>query len=128
MKVAVVGIRGLDDYNTVKKVLDRYKENITEIVSGGAMGVDRMSVKWAKENQKKYTEYLPQYDKYPSRIAPIMRNTQIVDRSDKVIAFWNGKSKGTLDSIKKAQKQKKLFLVVPVNNKTNNLKQNKIKL
>lgn len=127
MKVAVVGIRSLGDYNVVKKVLDKYNEHISEIVSGGAKGVDQMAIKWAKDNNKKYTEFYPQYDKHPTRIAPILRNTQIIDHSDKVIAFWNGSSKGTLDSIKKAQKKNKLFLVVPVNNLSKQ-QQNKIKL
>ena len=60
-------------------------------------------VEYAKENGIKLTELVPQYEQY-GRAAPIVRNKEIVDYSDKIIAFWNGKSKGTLSVIKYAQK------------------------
>ena len=67
------------------------------------MGVDRCAAEYAKENGIKLTELVPQYEQY-GRAAPIVRNKEIVDYSDKIIAFWNGKSKGTLSVIKYAQK------------------------
>ena len=67
------------------------------------MGVDRCAAEYAKENGIKLTEFVPQYEQY-GRAAPIVRNKEIVDYSDKIIAFWNGKSKGTLSVIKYAQK------------------------
>ena len=67
------------------------------------MGVDRCAAEYAKENGIKLTELVPQYEQY-GRAAPIVRNKEIVDYSDKIIAFWDGKSKGTLSVIKYAQK------------------------
>jgi len=40
------------------------------------------------------TEFLPEYHTY-GRVAPLKRNLQIIDYSDVIIAFWNGKSSGT---------------------------------
>ena len=46
---------------------------------------------------------MPEYERY-GRGAPIVRNKQIVDYADEVVAFWDGKSKGTLSVIKYCEK------------------------
>ena len=102
MKVAIVGSRDLTDIP-----LERYMPNdAEEIVSGGAMGVDRCAAEYAKSKGLRLTEFLPQYQRY-KRGAPIIRNKQIVDYSDKILVFWNGKSKGTLSVIQYAKKVEK---------------------
>ena len=45
----------------------------------------------------------PRYDLY-KRYAPLKRNDKMVDICDKVIAFWDGKSKGTKHTIDYARK------------------------
>ncbi len=97
MKIAVVGSRGI----TVQDI-GKYLCKVDEIVSGGAVGVDACAAEYARGNGIKLTEFLPRYDLY-GRAAPILRNRQIVDYADKVIAFWDGRSKGTLSVIKYAQ-------------------------
>lgn len=106
MKIAIVGLR-----NVVVSDIGRYISNVEEIVSGGAVGVDRCAAEYAKENGIKLTVFLPQYKLY-GRAAPIIRNKEIVDYSDKIIAFWNGSSKGTLSVIKYAQKTGKQCEIV----------------
>ena len=98
MKIAVVGSRSV----TVSDI-GKYISNAEEIVSGGAVGVDCCAAKYAKEHGIRLTEFVPQYERY-GRAAPIVRNKEIVDYSDKIIAFWDGNSKGTLSVIKYAQK------------------------
>ena len=98
MKIAIVGSR-----NIAVADIGKYISHVEEIVSGGAAGVDSCAAEYAKERGIKLTVFLPQYDRY-GRAAPIMRNKEIVDYSDKIIAFWNGSSKGTLSTIKYAQK------------------------
>lgn len=105
MKVAIVGSRNLTV--DLKKFLP---ENIKVIVSGGAIGIDTFAKNYALENNIQLIEFLPNYKLYGIK-APLIRNTQIVEYSDVVFAFWDGKSKGTLDTIKKTQLyNKKLFL------------------
>ena len=65
--------------------------------------MDLCAAEYAKKHKLKLTEFLPQYELY-GRAAPIIRNKKIVDYADKVIAFWNGSSKGTLSVIKYAEK------------------------
>lgn len=107
MKLAIVGSRNLTNI-----VLDRYiSEEVKEIVSGGAVGVDQIAAEYAKNNAIKFTEFLPEYERY-GRAAPIVRNKKIVDYADKIIVFWNGESKGTLSVINYAKKIGKTVEVV----------------
>lgn len=90
MKVAVIGSRGLS-----VTYLGRYlPKNTTEIVSGGAKGVDTSAREYALSHGIKLTEFLPEYTKY-GRSAPLKRNITIIEYSDIVLAFWDGKSRGT---------------------------------
>ena len=106
MKIAVVGSR-----NIVIKDIGEYISNCEEIVSGGAVGVDSCTAEYAKRKGLRLTVFLPQYELY-GRAAPIVRNKKIVDYADKVIAFWDGSSKGTLSVIKYAEKAGKPCEVV----------------
>lgn len=106
MKIAVVGSRDITVEDIGKYILD-----CDEIVSGGARGVDSSAADYARRNGIKLTEFLPDYERY-GRAAPIVRNRLIVDYSDAVIAFWNGRSKGTLSVIKYAEKAGKECRVI----------------
>lgn len=90
MRVAIVGSRGLkvDD-------LEKYlPDHVTEIISGGARGVDSCAREYANRKSIHLTEYLPNYKKY-GRGAPLRRNITIVENADLVLAFWDGQSHGT---------------------------------
>ncbi len=108
MKIAVIGSR-----NIVGIDIEKYASDADEIVSGGAVGVDTCAAEYARANSLKLTVFLPEYERY-GRGAPIVRNKQIVDYADKVIAFWDGKSKGTLSVIKYAEKVGKECEIVRV--------------
>ncbi len=108
MKIAVIGSRGLrvDD---LRKYLP---ENTTEIVSGGAKGVDTSAKEYAEKNNIKLTEFLPEYEKY-GRGAPLRRNLQIIGYADEVLAFWDGTSRGTkyvIDNCKKQNKKVSVYI------------------
>lgn len=95
MKVAVIGSRGL----TVKNLENYLPAGTTEIVSGGAVGVDTSAKEYARSNNLKLTEFLPEYEKY-GRKAPLKRNIKIIEYANTVLAFWDGKSHGTAFVIK----------------------------
>ena len=101
MKVTIVGSRSISVAD-----IGIYISDEDEIVSGGAVGVDSCAAEYAKKKGLKLTVFLPQYEKY-GRAAPIVRNKEIVDYAEKIIAFWDGKSRGTLSVIKYAEKMGK---------------------
>ncbi len=99
MKVAVIGSRNLT-VNNLEKYLP---PETTEIVSGGAKGIDTCAREYAVLQGIKLTEFLPDYEKH-QRQAPLLRNITIIQYSDLVIAFWDGTSRGTkfvIDNCKK---------------------------
>lgn len=107
MKVAMIGSRSI-------KICDPEKYmpcGVTEIVSGGAKGVDACAAEYAKKNGLKLTEFLPRYERY-KRGAPLVRNMEIIMYADKVIAFWDGKSKGTKYVIEKCRSMNKDITVI----------------
>lgn len=100
MKVAVIGSRGL----RVDHLEDYLPEGVTEIVSGGAKGVDACAREYALAHGLKLTEFLPEYKKY-GRGAPLRRNITIIEHADLVLAFWDGKSRGTIYVIDNCKKR-----------------------
>lgn len=109
MKVAVIGSRNLTITN-----LEMYlPENVTEIVSGGAKGIDTCAREYARAKGIELKEFLPEYKKY-GRGAPLRRNLEIIEYADMVLAFWDGRSKGTnyvIETCKKRKKEIKVFLM-----------------
>ena len=110
MKIGVVGSRNFDDYKKLEKELNKI-EGITEIVSGGAKGADTLAREFAEKNDIKLTEFKPDYEQY-GRGAPIRRNKKIVEYSDQIIAFWDGESRGTKNTIDIAEKQDKPIIII----------------
>lgn len=106
MKVAVIGSRGLEIEN-----LEEYlPKETTEIISGGAKGIDTCARNYAKSHGIKLTEILPEYEKF-GRAAPLKRNDQIIEYADLILAFWDGKSRGTRYVIEESQKSGKRIKV-----------------
>ena len=98
MKVAVIGSRNL----TVSNLEKYLPAGVTEIVSGGARGVDTSAREYARAHGLPCTEFLPEYGKY-GRAAPLKRNLQIIEYADHVLAFWDGESRGTAYVIRKCR-------------------------
>lgn len=106
MKLAIIGSRSLYISNLSKYI----PTGVTEIVSGGARGIDTCARNYALENGIKLTEFLPNYQLY-GRIAPLKRNIQIVDFADKILALWDGKSTGTVYTVRQARLKNKKVTV-----------------
>lgn len=107
MKVAIIGSRGLH----VNDFTPYLPDGVTEIVSGGARGIDTSAREYAKWHNLKLTEFLPEYDKYGGKSAPHIRNDKIIDYADIVLAFWDGRSRGTRSVIEKCKQRGKKVIV-----------------
>ena len=107
MKIGIVGSRSLE-CNNIEIYIPK---ECSEIISGGAKGIDSCVANYAKAKNIKLTEILPEYKKY-GRAAPLVRNKIIVESSDRLVVFWDGKSKGTKFVIDYAAKIKKTCIVI----------------
>jgi predicted Rossmann fold nucleotide-binding protein DprA/Smf involved in DNA uptake len=129
MIYAVIGSRSFNNYKLLKETLDKHND-IGEIVSGGAVGSDSLAEKYAKENKIPFKVFKPNWQDFSepcviktnqygdfNALAGLKRNQLIIDYCDKVIAFWDGKSRGSKDSINKAQQQGKQVIIIKVGEK-----------
>ncbi len=109
MKIGIIGSRNI--------IIDNIKEylpcDVTEMVSGGAKGIDQCAREYAIAENIKLTEFLPDYGRY-GRYAPLERNIRIINYADRIIALWDGKSKGTkhiIDNCKKMNKKIEVIII-----------------
>ena len=109
VKLAVIGSR---NFPTIR-LADYIPSHVTEIVSGGARGIDRQARKFAEENRIPLTEFLPDYRRY-GRGAPLRRNREIAAYADECLAFWDGTSRGTAHTIEQFRLiGKKITVITP---------------
>lgn len=73
--------------------------DVEVVISGHAQGADKSGEDWANANGVK-VEYFPA-DWSKGRSAGVLRNAQMAKAADALIALWDGKSKGTLDMIRR---------------------------
>ena len=100
LRVAVIGSR-----NIQKADLSRYLPAETAmLISGGAVGVDTLAEEYAAQRGLPIRIFRPNYALY-GRKAPLVRNRQIVDCADLVIALWDGSSTGTVYTVNYAQER-----------------------
>ena len=114
MNIAIVGGRDFNDYTLLKESILAYIDahgKPENIVSGGAKGADTLAAQFATEMGIPLLVFKPDYQK-SGRGATLVRNTQIIENAEVVFAFWNGQSKGTNDSIKKAKKLEKELHII----------------
>lgn len=110
MKIAIIGSRGWTDERRISDYIFALPKD-TIIVSGGARGVDSIAIKWAQFFDLKTQVFIPDWDAY-GKYAGLARNTNIVEVCDRLVAFWDGQSRGTMDSIMKARKAGKPVEVI----------------
>ena len=111
MKVAVIGSRLAPD-NASLLILRELPAHVSEIVSGGATGIDTAAEEVARSLSVPIRVFLPDYERYGKK-APLMRNLQIVEYADEVLAFWNGESRGTRHVIASCIQAGKPVRVIP---------------
>jgi len=107
MKVIIAGSRGFNNYETLCKVCDYMlsKQKEIEIVSGTASGADKLGELYAKLNEHSLKKFPADWDNI-GKSAGYVRNEQMAKYADALIAFWDGKSRGTKHMIDLATKYK----------------------
>ena len=107
MKIAINGSRGLH----VESFDEYLPEGVDEIVSGRAKGIDTDAERYANAKGIKLTVFKPQYSRFRGGATHI-RNKDIVNYSDEVLAFWDGSSRGTKSVIAYCHEKGKKVTVI----------------
>lgn len=109
MRLAIIGSRDCPPID-IASFLTHIPDTI---VSGGARGADTYARDFARQYNLHMIEYLPDYDKY-GQSAPFVRNRLIVENCDEVLAFWNGRSRGTKYTLDYAKQKGKPIKIVNI--------------
>lgn len=114
-KIIIAGGRDFNNYALLKgyvdKFLSTYPSDSIEIVSGNARGADKLGERYAKEHNLPVKLFPANWDKYGKR-AGYLRNQEMADYANMLIAFWDRKSKGTNHMINIAKKAGLIVKVV----------------
>lgn len=119
MRTIIAGSRTINDYEILEKVVRGIVWKPSLIISGGAMGVDKLGERYAKEHNLPLKIYPANWKKY-GKVAGFVRNWEMADNADALIAIWDGESRGTEHMIRTAEKRKLLVVVKIINQDQNN--------
>ena len=108
MKVIIAGSRGLRDQRIVTAAMQKaeFEKGIkpTAIICGEARGADLLGKRWAQANGIDVISMPAEWDKHGRSAGPI-RNGEMAELADALVAVWDGESVGTRDMIRKANKR-----------------------
>ncbi len=97
MKVIIAGGRDLHDHNLVTAAMNKFALDghvVTEVVSGGAKGIDLLGERWAVGHGLPVRVFPADWGKY-GRAAGPRRNETMAFYADFLVAVWDGESTGT---------------------------------
>lgn len=121
-RVLITGARTIDDINAVYAHMDLLLgaaedfPRVDVLLSGGQVGVDRIVESYARDNEIPFILFKP-YGLLDNKAAHstrhyFIRNKQMVDNSDWIIAFSDGVDAGTEDVINYARKRGKALTII----------------
>ncbi len=115
MKTIIAGPRYIDDYKILHLALQDINWTITEVVSGCANGVDQLGEKYANTYDIPIKRFPADWDRYDKR-AGYLRNKEMAEYADALLAIWDQKSKGTGMMIKLAEEKDLMVVVFDISN------------
>jgi len=104
MKVIIAGSRDFTDDEQLRAAIADAGFEILAVISGGARGVDALGEKWAEENGIPVKVFPADWDLHGKAAGPI-RNREMAEAADALIALWDGESRGTKNMINTARKK-----------------------
>lgn len=103
MKVIIAGSREITDQNVVSQAIISSSFVVSEVVSGTARGVDQLGEKEALKLGIPIKQFPADWNRW-GKAAGYYRNQEMAEYADALIAIWDGKSRGTKDTIERAEK------------------------
>ena len=110
-RIIVAGGRDFTDYallsETLDVILERYTLREVQIVSGCCRGADALGERYAREHGIPVVRFPADWQAYGKAAGPI-RNRKMAEYASEgegiLVAFWDGKSRGTASIIRLAEK------------------------
>ena len=113
MKLIIAGSRTFTDYQLLCQTLAPEKHRITQVITGGARGADRLGIRWAVSHSVRLTGFPADWQRF-GKSAGVRRNFQMAQAGDMLLAFWDGRSAGTRHLISCMQQLGKPVVVILV--------------
>ena len=124
MKVIIAGGRNIDSWNEFSQAIKDSEFDITEVIAGGARGVDAMAEKWAGLKNLPCTVIKADWDKL-GKVAGPRRNETMAKIGEALIAIWDGESPGTQHMITIAKRRGLNVFIHRVKKEVKEVKQEK---
>jgi len=105
MRIIIAGSRTCTDMEVLNKAIIVSGVIPTVVLSGKARGADTLGEQWATINGISVEPYPADWEQF-GKAAGSIRNQQMADNAEGLIALWDGKSKGTKDMIQRARRNK----------------------
>jgi predicted Rossmann fold nucleotide-binding protein DprA/Smf involved in DNA uptake len=105
MRTIIAGSRNIHDYDLVVQAVNASGIKITEVISGNAAGIDTLAIQYAIENNLPIGIFPADWDTHGRKAGPL-RNAEMAENADALIAIWDGKSRGTASMINIASRKK----------------------
>lgn len=114
VRVIIAGSREFDNYQLLEQICDELlKGKEVNILCGMARGTDMLGFRYAKERGYKILKYFANWNKYGMAAGPI-RNKEMANNADMLVAFWDEKSKGTKNMINIAKRKNLKVIVIKI--------------
>lgn len=107
MKLIIAGGRDCTEYDVLTEAIRHHQIPITqdtEIVCGMAKGADSLGFDFAIISELKIHKFPAKWNLHGRKAGPL-RNIEMGDFADALLALWDGKSKGTKHMIDYATKR-----------------------
>jgi hypothetical protein len=98
MRIIIAGGRKFRNYALLEQVMKEYEDTISEVVCGCADGADSLGELWGRKHGVPISYFPAQWEKYGNAAGPI-RNAEMAEYGDFLVAFWDGQSRGTANMI-----------------------------
>jgi hypothetical protein len=109
MRVIIAGSRTITDMDLLESAIIESGFDISEVVCGGARGVDELGKQWAKKSRLPYKLFPAKWQLHGKQ-AGFIRNTEMSKYAEALIALWDGSSKGTKHMIRIAYQNIEVYV------------------
>jgi hypothetical protein len=101
MRTIIAGSRWIIDYQQLEFAISSAGWEPTTVLSGCAKGPDLLGEVWANSHQIPLIRYPANWDEH-GKYAGMLRNIQMAENAEALIALWDGESSGTSHMIETA--------------------------